>query len=106
MREFLEGDVMAATEGRVQFHARVAARVLAMVERELTEPRPEAFLHLRRLHQLGYDDDRELAAAIRAGELGDRLDDVAASVWLDVLAKVRVANPDYLLAEDRQAPVE
>ena len=35
VREFLERDVMAATEGRVQFHARVAARVLAIVEREL-----------------------------------------------------------------------
>ena len=104
VREFLEGDVMGATEGRVQFHARVAGRVLSIVERELSEPRPEGFLHLRRLHDLGYDDDRELAAAIRAGELHARLDDVEASVWLDVLAKVRVANPDYLLPEDRLTP--
>ena len=74
-----------------------------MVERELTEPRPEGFLHLRRLHDLGYDDDRELAAAIRAGELDDRRDEVEASVWLDVLAKVRVANPDYLQPQDRPA---
>ena len=35
VREFLERDVMAVTEGRVGFHARVAANVLAMVEREL-----------------------------------------------------------------------
>ena len=35
VREFLERDVMAATEGRVQFHTRVAVNVLGMVEREL-----------------------------------------------------------------------
>ena len=35
VREFLERDVMAATEGRVQFHARVAVNVLNIVAREL-----------------------------------------------------------------------
>ena len=35
VREFLSDDVMPATEGRLQFHARVAANVLAQVEREL-----------------------------------------------------------------------
>ena len=31
VREFLERDVMTATEGRVQFHTRVAVNVLGMV---------------------------------------------------------------------------
>ena len=35
MREYLERDVMPATEGRIAFHARVAVNVLGMVEREL-----------------------------------------------------------------------
>src|ERR1700710_276850 len=35
VREFLERDVMAATEGRVQFHTRVAVNVLNTVAREL-----------------------------------------------------------------------
>ncbi|MHB1854544.1 MAG: phosphotransferase family protein, partial [Acidimicrobiales bacterium] len=35
VREYLENDVMTATEGRVRFHARVAVNVLGMVEREL-----------------------------------------------------------------------
>ena len=35
VREFLEHDVMAATEGRVQFHTRVAVNVLNIVAREL-----------------------------------------------------------------------
>ena len=35
VREFLEADVMTSTDGRVQFHARVAANALAIVERQL-----------------------------------------------------------------------
>ena len=35
VREFLERDVMPATDGRVQFHTRVAVNVLNVVEREL-----------------------------------------------------------------------
>ena len=35
VREWLERDVLAGTSGRLQFHARVAINVLAMVEREL-----------------------------------------------------------------------
>ena len=38
VREFLTSDVMTSTEGRVQFHARVAANVVAIVERELAQP--------------------------------------------------------------------
>jgi hypothetical protein len=34
-REFLTDDVMRHTEGRLQFHARVTANVLAIVQREL-----------------------------------------------------------------------
>ncbi len=35
VREYLERDVMTSTTGRVQFHARIAVNVLAMVERQL-----------------------------------------------------------------------
>ena len=74
VREFLEHDVMAATEGRVQFHTRVAVNVLNIVARELElgdglagararargrAPRPRR----RRSTTL----ERELAAAIRSG---------------------------------------
>ena len=102
VREFLEGDVMATTEGRVQFHARVAARVLATVERELgATALADLAAHAERLARLGMADDTELAAAIRSGAMDDRLDEVRQAVWSDVLAKVRVANPSYLLPEDR-----
>jgi aminoglycoside phosphotransferase (APT) family kinase protein len=101
VREFLEGDVMAATDGRIAFHARVAARALETVERELASGRAPLARHQQRLAALGMRDDTELAAAIRAGALDDRVDEVRAEIWATVLDKVRVANPGYLLPEDQ-----
>lgn len=40
VREFLSDEVMPATEGRLSFHARVAANVVAIVERELAQEAP------------------------------------------------------------------
>ncbi len=95
VREFLEGDVMAATEGRVRFHARVAGRVLAIVERELAAGDGAARAHAARLAALGVADDVELAAAIRSGALDDRWAEVAAAVRATVADKLAVANPGY-----------
>src|SRR3954452_12312956 len=77
VREFLERDVMAATEGRVQFHTRVAVNVLNIVARELELGTGLAHAERARAAALlGHDgevDDleRELAAAIRSGALDD-----------------------------------
>src|SRR5690606_33658599 len=95
VREFLEGDVMAATEGRVRFHARVAARALAIVERELAAGDAPARALAGRLARLGVADEAELAAAIRAGDLDDRWDEVVAAVAATVADKLAVANPGY-----------
>ncbi len=95
VREFLEGDVMAATEGRVRFHARVAARVLAVVERELAAGAAPAAAHAARLAALGCDSDADLAAAVRSGALDDRWDAVVAAVRAAVADKLAVANPSY-----------
>ena len=46
--------------------------------------------------QLGVADDAALAAAIRSGELDDRMDEVRALVWQSVRDKLAVANPKYL----------
>jgi hypothetical protein len=105
VREFLENDVMAATEGRVQFHTRVAVNALGMIERELVDG--PAFAEAERARAaalLGHDDDvrvleRELAAAIRDGSLDDRLDAVQAHVRATVREKLLVANPGYLPAD-------
>jgi hypothetical protein len=102
VREFLERDVMPATEGRVQFHARVAVNVLNTVTRELelsggftADERQRASV------LLGHDGDadaleRELAAAIRSGALDERRDDVRAHVRATVREKLLIANPGYL----------
>ena len=102
VREFLERDVMAATEGRVQFHARVAVNVLAIVERELTlGPGLEPAERARAAALLGHDGEpealeRELAAAIRSGALDDRVDEVRTHVRATVREKLLIANPKYL----------
>ena len=96
VREFLERDVMAATEGRVQFHARVAVNVLNMVQRELETGPGQAADHAEGLSRLGFADEQELAAAIRRGDVDDRLDEVRAVVTETVRDKLAVANPKYL----------
>lgn len=103
VREYLERDVMGATTGRVQFHARVAAKVLATVERELAAGPAMAAAHRARLLALGCADDAALAAAIRAGELDDRMDEVTEAVAHTVAEKLAVANPTYA-AEQAPAP--
>ena len=95
VREFLERDVMAATEGRVQFHTRVAVNALKMVERELDMGPDQAERHRARLSGFDVDDEAGLAARIRSGELDDRYDEVKAAVWETVLDRLRVANPKY-----------
>ena len=96
VREFLERDVMAATSGAVQFHTRVAMNALAAVERELHDGPAMAAAYAARMAALGFESESELASAIRAGELDDRYDEVAAAVRATVHDKLAVANPKYL----------
>jgi hypothetical protein len=95
VREWLEREVMTTTEGRLRFHARVAANVLAMVERELELGADQAARHRARLDLLGVSDDAELAERIRSGVLDDRLDEVRQLVRASVIDKLEVANPSY-----------
>ena len=96
VREFLERDILDATEGRVRFHARVAINALGMVERELALGPAQAAAHAVRLARLGVAGDAELAAAIRAGDLDDRAAAVRTALIESVRDKLRVANPRYL----------
>jgi len=91
--EFLETDVREATSGQVNFHARVAANALRMVERELLD---ESEAESRAaLAGLGVPDEQGLAAAIRAGELDGRADDVIAGLRTLVRRRLSVAHPGY-----------
>jgi aminoglycoside phosphotransferase (APT) family kinase protein len=90
--EFLEGDVRQATSGQVNFHARVAANALRIVERELIgagESEVRAALA-----GLGFADEAGLAAAIRAGDLADR-SDVTDCLRTLVRRRLAVAHPGY-----------
>jgi hypothetical protein len=97
VREFLEGDVLPAVEGRVQFHTRVAVNVLGMVERELALGAAQAAAHADGLAALGLSSEADVAALIRGMDADDpRLADIARFVRHTVQAKLEVANPKYL----------
>ena len=73
---------MPGTTGRLSFHARVAANMLGIVERELAK--------------LPREDDaeqRELAARIRADEVPAG---TLAHVKADIEARLRTDSPGYL----------
>ena len=96
VREWIDGDVRAGTDGRLAFHARVAVNALRMVERELAlEPGLNA-AHAERLARLGCTDDAQLAEQIRSGALDDRIDEARALVGASVHDKLLVANPAWL----------
>ncbi|OBG38089.1 DUF6285 domain-containing protein [Mycobacterium sp. E3198] len=91
--EFLETDVREATGGQVNFHARVAANALRIVERELLdESEAETAAALA---GVGFADEEQLAAAIRAGELDGRADEVTACLRTLVRNRLAVAHPGY-----------
>lgn len=95
--DFLDHDVRAATaahgESQVNFHARVAANALRMVERELLTPQPGVIDAA--LARLDMPDETALAAAIRDGTLDDRETEVLACLRLLVGHRLAVAHPGY-----------
>ena len=96
VREWLLTDALAVADVRFQYMARVAINALSIVERELAMGAEQAAAHQQRLRTLGVADDAALAAAIRSGELDDRMDEVRTLVWQSVRDKLAVANPKYL----------
>jgi hypothetical protein len=92
--EFLESDVRESTGGQVNFHARVAANALRIVERELLDEGAEE--SGAALAGLGFADEDELAAAIRHGELDGRAGpEVTACLRTLVRRRLAVAHPGY-----------
>jgi ketosteroid isomerase-like protein len=98
--EFVESDVRQATGddvagrgdvGQVNFHARVAANVLRIVERELLGDGEPAAASA----QLGFADEPGLAAAIRDGRLDDREQDVTRFLRELVARRLSVDHPGY-----------
>jgi hypothetical protein len=116
VRAFLDEEVVPALEGPRQFHARVAANVLAIVGRELAGEEASLLAEWQRLGRLVGGETgapparldglrsvvrertQALAERIRGGEAdsGAFRDAVRAHVRLTIEEKLRVANPRLL----------
>ena len=108
VRAFLEQQVVPALEGTRQFHARVAANVLAIVGRELADGEQALRVEWDRLVDLlgvaGLDPPRDAAALLVAvrelnGELSARIraGEANAGPWrARVLAHLKVTADDRL----------
>jgi hypothetical protein len=120
-RRFLEHDVVPQLDGPRQFHARVAANVLAIVAREIAVGDAHLREEWRRLHVLLPDDgdtgdappaepaalasavramNAALVARIRAGDAdrGDYRTAVLTHLRATADDKLRIANPRWLEA--------
>jgi hypothetical protein len=91
--EFLETDVRESTTGQVNFHARVAANALRMVERELLADPDDGVADA--LAGVGYADEAQLAAAIRAGDIDGDTEQVQSALRALVERRLAAAHPDY-----------
>ena len=96
VREWLRDDVVAATEGAVQYQARVAANVLGIVQRELDGAPARVDAEAERLATAGLTDQDALATAIRSGDRSFAEPAIRAAVWGSVVDKLAVANPPLL----------
>jgi hypothetical protein len=101
VREFLERQAMPALEGRVAFHARVAANALGIVERELAQGAAAGEAERERLHALlGTDGsldalNRELCRRLRSGDLTPETVGLVDHLRATTLAKLAVDQPRY-----------
>lgn len=91
--EFLETDVRNACTGHVNFHTRVAANVLRIVERELLDE--SSIPVVQALAAVGFSDEPSLAASVRAGEFDDRPHELTACLGQLVRHRLDVAHPGY-----------
>ncbi|MFY9920289.1 MAG: DUF6285 domain-containing protein [Mycobacterium sp.] len=93
VRNALRSDSRLADAGQVAFHARVAANVLRTVERELLATTAGEVTEA--LGGLGFADETQLAATIRAGDLDERAADVLPVLRTLVRHRLAVAHPGY-----------
>jgi aminoglycoside phosphotransferase (APT) family kinase protein len=95
VQEFLAGDVMASTTGRIQFHSRVAANVLAIAIRELEHGPQLAQLHTQHMRDLGLASEEELAKAIRTKAIDYNDPRVCGAIRETVSKRLEISNPKY-----------
>lgn len=94
--DFLDHDVRDAVTGQVNFHARVAANALRMVQRELlAQHASEVTDVIAALAALGVADETNLADAIRGGAMDDRGEDLLSCLRMVVSHRLAAAHPGY-----------
>jgi hypothetical protein len=98
-------ELMPHVDAKAKYDLRVAAYLLEMAERELTEgPALERKQRAQLEKLLGHeandallaDLEAELATRLRKGELDDRFDDVLAMVLEQTADSVRIVKPSHL----------
>ncbi len=97
VQQFLLDEVMPKIDGRLAFHARVAANVLAIVVREIDQ-QPSAIKNAvleKFLADASGDTDRELTARLRAGLLDENAPGLVDALLEIATAQVGVDNPKY-----------
>jgi hypothetical protein len=108
VEKFLRDDVLPQLSGGNVYKCRVAANILAIVQRELAQGPGADRDELVGLENLldrtseqsstaaALDDlNAELCAKIRSGELDSQNSEVMEHIWKTVLNKVAIANPKY-----------
>jgi hypothetical protein len=113
--EFIARDVAPTLTGRLAFHARVAANVLAIVKRELElGPAADRADAARLAALLGTEGDpaaltEELCRRIAAGEIAVDDPTLIDHLWATTLATLAVDQPGYAtyrrIVADQQDPV-
>lgn len=100
IRGLLDDDLSPALSGYLRYQTRVAVNLLGMLEREWRLAPAHDAAHAERLARLGVAGDRDLAAAIRAGELDDRADEVLTALRDAARDRLEVVNPGWLQPPD------
>ena len=95
VRESLEDAVTGKGPALSGYGARVAANVLAIVERELARGAADQRAYAAVLARLGAADEAALAAEIRAGHRDHQLGEIAGEFRGVVAARLAVAHPGY-----------
>lgn len=101
VREFLEREILPESTGARWFNVRVAANVLAMVERELLLGKDLDAAEAERLKQFVKGDSREameqtLSDAIREGDLDWRADGLAQHLLQSCEEALEINNPKWI----------
>jgi aminoglycoside phosphotransferase (APT) family kinase protein len=102
-RGALGDQVLPPLDGRPAFELRVSLRALGMVRRELELSSSHAEVRAATLASLEADDERSLAAAIRAGAFDERREELIAALRALVRAKLEAANPGYLRTYENES---